>query len=218
MIWTKSWGYSGIVGQWSLEVPGGNSDNLDARYYRLIDVLKVIVPLLQNFHKSNHVQIDISLLGEEVDINGKIQEEAFLEDIELHMTNLEYLIPVLNRTIQQYSKFLITRLEIDLDTKVIEENKEDFYPKSALLYISTDSYAQAQHKSEIYISYSTLIDVWIENTLGQDGILRDNSEASKYNKNRLQKLLIALESNFKTFLSIGDSYYYCELLTKTGFM
>lgn len=217
-MWTKSWGYSGIVGQWSLEVPGGNSDNLDARYHQLIDVLKIIVPLLQNFHKSNHAQIDISLLGEEVEINGEIQEEAFLEDVEIHITNLEHLIPVLNQTIQQYSKFLITRFEIDLDTKVIEENKEYFYPKSALMYISTDSYAQAQHKSEIYISYSTLIDVWIEKTLGQDGILRDNSEPSRYNKNCLQEFLIALESNFKTSLSVGDSYYYCELLTKTGFL
>jgi hypothetical protein len=215
--WTKSWGFSGIVGEWHLEVSGGRGDDMEGRFSRLVEVLERIVPLLKRLHQLQKARIDISLLGEEIQTNGEIKEEAFFEDVELNATSLEDLVPALKQVIQLYPKGLITRVDIDLDTLVIEETGEIIFPKSAELYIGTDSYAQVGKEVDLYVSYSTFIDVWLEKTLS-DGVLRDNSEPSNRNHPRLQEFLQGLEKSLEGSLVVGESHYYTGSLQRTGFI
>lgn len=49
--WNRSWGYSGIVGEWSLTIPGENSYKPDERFQKLIDILETLLPLVQKFHR-----------------------------------------------------------------------------------------------------------------------------------------------------------------------
>lgn len=215
--WTKSWGFSGIVGEWDLEVSGGRGDDMEGRFSRLVEVLERIVPLLKRLHQLQKARIDISLLGEEIQTNGEIKEEAFFEDVELNATSLEDLVPALKQVIQLYPKGLITRVDIDLDTLVIEETGEIIFPKSAELYIGTDSYAQVGKEVDLYVSYSTFIDVWLEKTLS-DRVLRDNSEPSNRNHPRLQEFLQGLEKSLEGSLVVGESHYYTGSLQRTGFI
>jgi hypothetical protein len=215
--WTKSWGFSGIVGEWHLEVSGGRGDDMEGRFSRLVEVLERIVSLLKRLHQLQKARIDISLLGEEIQTNGEIKEEAFFEDVELNATSLEDLVPALKQVIQLYPKGLITRVDIDLDTLVIEETGEIIFPKSAELYIGTDSYAQVGKEVDLYVSYSTFIDVWLEKTLS-DGVLRDNNEPSNRNHPRLQEFLQGLEKSLEGSLVVGESHYYTGSLQRTGFI
>ncbi len=216
--WTKSWGFSGLVGEWHLEVPGGRGNDLDGRFDRLVDMLERIVPLLKRLHRLQKARIDISLFSEEIQANGEIKEEAFFEDVELDATSLEDLVPALKQVIQPYSKALVTRVDIDLDTQVLEETEAIIFPKSAELYIGTDSYAQIEKEIELYVSFSTFIDVWLKKTFGPDGVLRDNPEPSSRNQPRLQEFLKALEENLEGNLIAGESYYYLNCLQRTGFI
>jgi hypothetical protein len=216
--WTKSWGFSGLVGEWHMELIGGQGDDIKGRFKRLIDVSDRIVPLLKRFHQLRQVQIDLSLLSEELQENGEIKEEEFLEDVELDAKYLDDLVPALKSLVRDYPTFLITRVNIDLDTQVLEGAGEIIFPESAELYIGTDSYAPMDKEVELYISFSTFIDVWLPKTLGQDGVWRDNTEPSKLNHPRLQAFLQALEENFEGKLIKGDSHYYSEFLQKNGFM
>lgn len=107
---------------------------------------------------------------------------------------------------------------MNLDTKILEEKREIFLPKSAELYIGTcSSCTLPQVETEYFLCYSTFIDVWLKETLGKDKVLRDNTDASNYNKPNLQNFLMALEEQFGISLEKGESYYYSNYLTVKGF-
>jgi hypothetical protein len=216
--WTKSWGFSGLVGEWHLEVPGGHGDDFDGRFSRLVEVLERTIPLLSRLHRLQKAQIDISLLSEEIQENGEIKEEAFFEDVELDATSLEDLVPALKQVIQSYTRGIVTRLNIDLDTIVVEEAGEIIFPESAELYIGTNSYAQIEKEVDLYVAFSTFIDVWLKKTFEPDGELRDNIEPSNRNYPRLQGFLQNLEESLEGKLIAGESHYYSESLRKTGFI
>ncbi len=216
--WTKSWGFSGLVGEWHIELPGGQGDDIDGRFNKLIDVLERIVPLLKPLHQLRKAIIDISLLSEELEENGEIKEKEFREDVELEAISLEDLVPAIKRVIQPYTRYLIARVDIDLDAQVWDETGEIIFPESAELYIGSDSYALMGKEVELYISFSTFIDVWLPKTLDSDGVWRDNTEASRLNHPRLQGFLQALEKNCDSEIVKGESHYYSEFLQNTGFI
>jgi len=201
-----------------LEIPGGYSDNLKERFSRLMEVLERIVPLLKHLHHLDKAHVDISLLGEERLTNGEIKEETFFEDVALDATSLDALNQAFKLVVQPYPRSLVTRVNVDLNTRVLEEMGESVFPKSAELYMGTDSYAQADQEANLYVSYSTFIDVWLPKTFGPDRVLRDNTEPSNRNHPHLRAFLQGLENAFVASLAAGESYYYFESLQRTGFV
>lgn len=214
--WNRSWGHSGQVGEWCMEVPGAPSENLTDRFQQLTDILKKITLLLQQFHTLHKAEVDISILGETVLENGEIEEKQFLESVELDASTLEELVTSLKRSISTLSKYIVTQILIDLNTIVKEENGDFLFPNSADIYVQLSSSATIGEETEIYICYSTYLDVWLKKTF-KDRKLRDNSQPAFLNHLRLEKFLLDLEKTFETSLTIGESYYYSDYLQKTGF-
>lgn len=208
----KTWGFSGLVGEWHLERSEKVSDNLSfrAKFEKLVEFFKIIIPIISKLHQLNQAKIDISFISEDG------AEKDFWEDVELDTIDLDNLLTNICKIIQPLDNCLITRIDIDLDTKVIHNQEETIVPQSANLYIGADNDWDNQYY-EIYLSYSTFIDVWLEKTLDSGKKYRDNSTWSQENKPNLIIFLKELEKKTNTILVKGESYYYSEQLKKYGF-
>lgn len=213
------WGYSRVVGEWYLEVFGGKSDDLKGRFRILIDILERSNDALKKLHTLHEVSASISLLGDEILADGTIKEEQYLELIPIDCQSLEDLVTLIKNRVKPYSKFLITTIFIDLNTSIIEKDREIILPNSANLYIGAGDYALINEKTELYLSYTTGTNVWLKNVWSNDyKILLDNSEASNFNLPRLRKFLETLENNLRVNINPGESHLYGEYLDKTGFI
>lgn len=213
----QTWGYSKEVGSWNMELIGANSDEPEERFQSLINIIKKIIPPLKDLHTLNQIDFDLAVLGDAITEEGRIEEKEFFEFAELSASSLDEVVPAFQKLSSIYSKFIITRISMDLDTKVKEaRDREVVVPESAELYISTDSDAELGKKDEIYISYSTCIDVWLKETL-KSGVLRDNTNIAKLNYPRLEEFLLTLEKNLGCSFEKGESYYYNDYLQRIGF-
>lgn len=218
--WTKSWGFSGLVGEWNCEVWGGHSNKIQERFNRLIEVLELILPLLNSLHRLHKAYIDINLLGEEVQLNGTIKEVGFFEDLALDATSLNDLVSALKKVTQNYPHCLVTKVDIELDTMVLEDSGIIILPNSSNLFLGMDNKAEIDQEVNvnIYVCFSTYIDVWLKKTFNENGLLRDNQEASKRNHPHLKKFLQGLEESLQVQLKVGESRYYSKYLHRTGFI
>ena len=214
-----SWGYSREVGSWMIDhLIGVNSDEPEKRFQNLIDTLDKIIPPLKKLHTLEEANFELAVLGEAITEEGKIEEkeEEFLEFAELEASHLDEVIAALKKLSLSYPRFIIPTISMDLGTKIKTEDREFVCPKSAELYISTDSDAIVGKKNEICISYSTYIDIWLRETL-KSGVPRDNSNAAKLNYPRLEEFLITIEKNLGGSFEEGESYYYNDRLQRIGF-
>ena len=214
---SQTWGYSGEVGSWNMELIGANSNELEERFQNLIDIIKKIIPPLKELHTLHQIDFDLAVLGNDITEEGKIEEKEFFEFAELSASTLNEVIPAFEKLSSTYSRFIITRISMELNTKIKEAwNKEIVAPESAELYISTDSDALVGKKDEIYISYSTYIDVWLQKTL-KSGVPRDNINTARLNYHQLERFLLTLEKSLGGNFKKGESYYYNDYLQRIGF-
>ena len=217
--WQGIWGYSMIVGEWHFQLPAGDSDDLKNRFERLVHILNEIVNILKQLHTLHKISIDISLLGEKIQEDGVIMEENFLEFVSVDCNHLKDLVPSIKATVQEYSRFIITSIFIDLNTLVKENNQEIIVPESASLYITGDNEAIVKEKTELYVSYTTNINVWLKKVYdNQFKILLDNEDVSKLNLPRLNIFLKSFENKFGVSIKAGESRWYEEFLENTGFV
>lgn len=213
----QTWGYSGEVGSWNMELICSNSDELEKRFQYLISAIKKIIPPLKKMHTLHQIDFDLAVLGEAITEEGRIEEKEFFEFAELSASSLDDVVPAFEKLSVTYPRFIITRISMDLNTKVKEAREQEVIaPESAELYVSTDSYAELGKKDVIYISYSTYIDIWLRETL-KSGVPRDNSNAAKLNYPRLEEFLITIEKNLGGSFEEGESYYYNDRLQRIGF-
>lgn len=214
----QTWGYSSEVGSWMIDyLIGANSDEPEKRFQNLIGVIKKIISPLKKLHTLHQVDFDLAVLGETITEEGKIEEKEFLEFAELSASSLDEVVPAFEKLKTTYPRFIITRISMDLNTKVREaKEREVVLPESAELYISTDSNAIVGQKDGIYIRYSTYIDVWLKETL-KSGVPRDNSNPAKLNYPRLEEFLLTVEKNLVGIFEKGESYYYSNCLQRIGF-
>lgn len=211
-----NWGYSREVGSWNMELMGANSDEPETRFQNLIDTLKKIIPPIKKLHTLDEADFDLAILGEAITEKGKIEEKEFLEFAELEASSLDEVISAFEKLSFSYPRFIITRISMDLNTKIKTKNQEFICPNSAELYISTDGDAIVGQKDLIYVSYSTYIDIWLKKTF-ENKVPKDNTEASKLNYPRLRDFLLTLEENLGGSFKKGESYNYSDYLQRIGF-
>lgn len=211
--WDKTWGYSGLVGEWHIEIAGGKKNVLRERFELLIQTLNLILPSLQVLHNLHVAEIDLSILsGEDLE-----KEKDFIEDLDLEVKSMSELIPKLKEVLSSYKYCLCTSINIELNTIVLEKGKELVLPESAELYIGTESFSDSSTEASLFISYSTFIDVWLDRTLDKDGKERDNFSPSQENQQRLRSFLKDLDEHFTTEIERGESRYYGRYINKYGF-
>lgn len=206
----SAWGYSGRVGEWHTVVPGGSGDNPEVRFARLVDVLVSIMPSVSTLHQLHKAEIDISTL------NDRLEEVEFHEFVPLKAATLEDVIPALKHQVAGCQPRLITRVLLELDTWIIEDDERRLIPESADLYLGTDPDIVPEDVS-IYLSYSTYIDIWLPETFGPNRERRDNSTSAKLNHHHLQNFLQSVSSKLGSEFEAGESVHYARNLRETGF-
>jgi len=207
-----TWGYSGKVGEWHADLPGGKSNSdLQGRFSRLIETLDSILPALLTLHKIRRVTADYAYLTE------SLTDDEVFEGVDLRVTAPQHLLASLKDLAQEHTRILITALFIDLDTIVDDGNSHVIVPDSAQLYLGTNVEAVGETQPYLHVSYSTYIDVWLATTLGPDRVERENTKLAKYNAPRLRQFLAQLEQSFHTQLLPGESYYYSNAIARDGF-
>jgi hypothetical protein len=155
--------------------------------------------------------VDLSILTPE------LVEERFEEDFDVPARDLDDLVPSLERLIQSKGICLVTRVDVELDTRILEDGQEAILPESAGIYLGTASDAPAGKDVTIFVSYSTHLDVWLRRTWGPDRTRLDNSIPSELNYPRLTSILCELENRLGVRLHAGDSDYYRDFVRDTGF-
>ncbi|KST70409.1 hypothetical protein [Mastigocoleus testarum] len=173
--WNKTWGYSGLVGEWYIEASGGKGNILQERFKYLIQTLDFLICPLQVFHKLYTVRVDLSIL----DDKNIGEEKSFVEDLELESKDMIEIIPELEKIFISHVNCLFTKVNLELNTIVLEQNKELILPESAELYIGTESSSSLDTEVDLFVSYSTFIDVWLSKTLDRNKNQRDNTSPSQ---------------------------------------
>ncbi|KST70413.1 hypothetical protein [Mastigocoleus testarum] len=89
------------------------------------------------------------------------------------------IIPELEKIFISHVNCLFTKVNLELNTIVLEQNKELILPESAELYIGTESSSSLDTEVDLFVSYSTFIDVWLSKTLDRNQNQRDNTSPSQ---------------------------------------
>jgi len=174
-------------------------------------MLHAALPILTSLHEVRKATIDFTYLSE------SLTDDEVFESVDLHATDPKSLLTSLNALVHEHPRVLVTALFIDLDTHVIDDAEPVIAPESAQFYVGTNVEAVGHTRPYLHVSYSTYIDVWVEETLGQDKVERDNVVAARENNPRLRQFLARLEQALRVSLSVGESYYYSDIITSSGF-
>lgn len=214
----KDWRYP--AGEWNLEMPGGRVGDFANNVHRFMDVLANVLPPLSQLHQLEEASIDISIPGDMPQEDQTFPELNYFQNVNLNCQHIREVIPAVEQLTSTYPRYFIARVRLDLGTQILANDQLQLIAKSAALFFLSDYLLEPVGKEiNIFVSYETYIDIWLDKTYYRGGgdELRDNSQLAGPNRPRLQQFLQSVMDNLGVEFKPGESVEYQEYLRKDGF-
>lgn len=209
---SQSWGYSGVVGEWHADLsPPVASSDLAGRMRYFLQVWDRLSPVIDRYHTIHSCTVNLTTYSPELEEAGSLEGEP------LPVKKCGDLPRALEPLVDHNQRVLITAVFLTLNAKIITEAGESFAPRSAELYVGTNQEITDDVECFLYVSYSTLIDIWLDKTVSPDAPFRDNSALATRNLPILTAFLEDLQGALPASLEAGESYYYADQLVDRGF-
>jgi hypothetical protein len=205
-----SWGYSGQVGEWygELDIPQAYRFPPDGAARWALDVL---IPIFSDLHRPRKLLVSWA----EYDDQGT--ELAFKELVKFEASSwAETLGRLTQLSAAAHGIFALSALFVAMDVSVMgEDNVLSWVESAAELQISVSD-TEFRPVSTV-VSYRTYIDVWLPRTYDEQRVARSNEAAAARNGPRLATLLRAFRAQLGDSFRIGESTFYYDAITATGF-
>lgn len=200
----RTWGYSGLVGEWSVDVPLPSDRSMGAPA-AVDEVLRALVIPISVLHRPCHLEVSWA------ELDATRSEIAFHELEEHAVTEWDDVREVV-RGLGKGARVAISALFVRLDTLLVGDlSKANSAGELQLSISPADSASQV-----ITVTYTTSIDVWLTTTYGPQFVPRDNRAAASQNGPRLAAFLTALGALGRG-VRAGSSQLYASVIDVNGF-